>query len=245
MISQYLEKFIEKYNIEFVIANGENASHGKGLLKHHYQELINAGIDVITLGNHYNSKSEINKYIDSVNQLIRPVNLLNSFPGEGSAVFDVDGISIRVTNVLGTAFMSEEVSNPYYAVLEAMDSEEQANIHIVDYHAEATGEKISMAYAFDGKISALLGTHTHVQTHDARILEKGTAFISDVGMTGFIDGALGFSKEEVVRRNVYGEKVKFDLPNDGRGLFSAVVLDIDPITGLTNEIFPIYYVEEK
>ena len=118
-------------------------------------------------------------------------------------------------------------------------------LHIVDFHAEATGEKLSFAYAFDGKVSAVLGTHTHVQTHDAMVLPNGTAFISDVGMTGFADGILGFDKDTVVKKIMYGEQSKFQLPDDGRGLLSAVVMDIDEISGTCRQIFTIYYLEEQ
>ena len=237
--------FVSKYGIDFVIANGENATHGKGLIKHHYNEIINAGVDVITLGNHYDSKSELARYIDRVDCLIRPANLIREYPGFGSAIYDVDGIAIRVTNMLGSAFINEEVSMPYSKILEILDEEEKANIHIVDFHAEATGEKKSFAFACDGKVSAVLGTHTHVQTRDARILENGTAFISDVGMCGYVDGVLGFDKDTVVNKLQYGKQCKFDLPEYGRGLYSAVVLDIDEITGKCSEIFTIYYEEEK
>ena len=245
MIKDYLPGIVDKYHIDFVIANGENASHGKGLLRHHYFELIEDGIDVITLGNHYESKKELRGYIDRVNRLVRPLNLIHEYPGDGSVVFDVNGISVMVTNILGTAFMKEEVNNPYYSLVECLDqAEEQATIHIVDYHAEATGEKICFAYAFDGKVSAVIGTHTHVQTRDYRILEGGTAFISDVGMTGLYDGALGFDKETVVNKLMYGNQTRFDLPNEGRGLFSAVVLDVDENSGQCIEIFPIYQIEK-
>lgn len=245
MIHDYLPGFVDKYHIDFVIANGENASHGKGLLRHHYFELIESGVDVVTLGNHYDSKNDLRRYIDQVDRIVRPLNLINEYPGEGTAVFDVNGVSIRVTNVLGSAFMKESVNNPYYSLLETIEGEEEhAAIHIVDFHAEATGEKICFAYAFDGKVSAVLGTHTHVQTRDYRILVGGTAFISDVGMTGLYDGALGFDKNTVVSKLMYGNNVRFDIPNEGRGLFSAVVMDIDENTGKCIEIFPIYYVEK-
>lgn len=245
MIKDYLPGLIEKYNIDFVIANGENASHGKGLLRHHYLELIDSGIDVITLGNHYDSKKDLRGYIDRVDRLIRPLNLVNEYPGEGSAVFDVNGVSVRVTNLLGSAFMKEEVNNPYYALMEYLDAvEDQSTIHIIDFHAEATGEKVCFGYALDGKASAVLGTHTHVQTRDYRILEGGTAFISDVGMTGLYDGALGFDKNTVVSKLMYGNQVKFDIPNEGKGVLSAVVLDVDEISGKCIEIFPIYQVEK-
>jgi len=246
MVKDYLPSFIDKYHIDFVIANGENASHGKGLLRHHYQEIIDYGVDCITLGNHYDAKNEIRRYIDNSDRLIRPLNLTHEYPGIGSIVYELDGINIRVTNVLGSFSMNEEVNNPYYSLLELLsdEDEEQCNIHIVDFHAEATGEKICLANALDGKVSAVLGTHTHVQTVDFRILDKGTAFISDVGMTGLYDSALGFDKNSVIKKIVYGEQSKFDIPDDGKGVFSAVVLDIDPISGKTIEIFPIYYLEK-
>ena len=244
MIREKLPYFVKKYEIDFVIANGENATHGKGLIKHHYDELIDAGVDVITLGNHYNSKNELGSYIERVDRVIRPLNIRNSYPGEGSALFDLDGISIRVTNVLGSAFMNEEVNSPYLATLELLETAEPSNIHIIDFHAEATGEKQSYAYTFDGKVTAVLGTHTHVQTNDAQILEKGTAFISDVGMTGFADGVLGFDKDSVIKKNMYGEKSKFTPPDSGRGLFSAVIVDADENTGLARQIFTIYFTEE-
>ena len=245
MVKEKVPYFVNKYNIDFVIANGENATHGKGLIKHHYDELLSSGVDVITLGNHYDSKNEIRRYIDRVDRLIRPINLLNEYPGVGTEIYDLDGVTIRVTNLLGSAFMDENVNSPYLPMLNVLQDEEMANIHIVDFHAEATGEKQCLAYALDGKVSAILGTHTHVQTCDAKILPNGTAFISDVGMTGFADGVLGDTVESVVPKIVYGEKSKFTPPDEGRGLFSAVVVDIDEQTGTANSIFPIYFEEEK
>ena len=244
MVRDYLPGFVDKYHIDFVIANGENVTHGKGILRHHYLELIDSGIDVITLGNHYDNKNDIRRYIDRTDRLIRPLNLLHEYPGEGSIVYDLNGVTIRVTNVLGSAMMPEQVNNPYYSLIELINNEEEANIHIVDFHAEATGEKLCLAYALDGKVSAVLGTHTHVQTRDYKILEGGTAYISDVGMTGFADGALGFEKNTVVNKIVYGEQSRFDIPDQGRGLFSAVVIDVDDFTGKAKEIFPIYYLED-
>ena len=245
MVKDYLPELIDKYHVDFVIANGENATHGKGLLKHHYQELINSGIDVITLGNHYDNKNEIRRYLDFADRLVRPLNLIHDYPGDGSAVFDVDGISIRVTNLLGTAMMPEEVNNPYYSLLELLSDPdaEPATIHIIDFHAEATGEKLCMAHALKGKASAVLGTHTHVQTRDYRVMD-GVAFISDVGMTGLYDGALGFDKDSVTNKIIYGHKEAFKIPDEGKGLLSAVVVDVNDNSGEAEDIFPIYYVEE-
>ena len=244
MLKERVPYYVEKYDIDFVIANGENASHGKGLTRNQYFELVDAGVDAVTLGNHYMSKSDILRYINQVDRLVRPYNLLKEFPGEGSVVFEVNDVSVRVTNILGSAFMNEEVNAPYYSILNLLAEEEPATIHIIDFHAEATGEKQSLAFALDGKVSAVLGTHTHVQTNDAHVLPNGTAFISDVGMTGFADGVLGCTKETVVEKIIYGKQSKFQTPDEGRGVFSAVVIDIDDITGLANQIFPIYFLEK-
>ncbi|MCQ2086988.1 MAG: TIGR00282 family metallophosphoesterase [Bacilli bacterium] len=245
MIKEYLPTFVEKYNVDFVIANGENATHGKGLSRNHYFELIDAGVDVITLGNHYLSKNEIVRYIDKVDCLVRPLNLLHEFGGEGSALFDVNGIPVRVTNLLGSAFMTESVNAPYLSMLDLLSEQEEDCIHIIDYHAEATGEKCSFAYAMDGKVTAVLGTHTHIQTNDARVLPNGTAFISDVGMSGFYDGVLGFTKETVVPKIVYGESGKMQTPDDGNGVLSAVVMKIDDNTFKCINIKTIKYVESE
>ena len=245
MLKERIPYYVNKYEIDFVIANGENTTHGKGLNRNHYFELLDYGVDVITLGNHYMSKSDILRYIDSVDRLVRPCNLIKEFPGEGSVLFDLNGVSVRVTNVLGSAFIGEEVNSPYYSLLTILSEEEPATIHIVDFHAEATGEKQALAYALDGKVSAILGTHTHVQTNDARILPQGTAFISDVGMTGYADGVLGCTCETVVSKLIYGKQTKFQVPDEGRGIFSAVVIDIDEMTGLAKQIFPIYYLENN
>ena len=244
MIKEKVNYFVDKYHIDFVIANGENATKGKGLIQSHYEQMINDGVDVITLGNHYNSKKEITKFIDRVDNLIRPANIRTEFGGVGSEIYDVDGVSIRVTNLLGVAFMDDEVNSPYLTLLNILEEEEPATIHIVDYHAEATGEKLAFAHAMDGKVSAVLGTHTHVQTRDYRILENGTAYISDVGMTGFNEGVIGCSKETVVRKLIYGENTKFTAPEEGKGVFSAVVMDFNVYNGKCENIFPIYFEEE-
>lgn len=245
MIKDYLPTFVEKYDVDFVIANGENATHGKGLSRNHYFELIDSGVDVITLGNHYLSKNEIVRYIDKVDCLVRPLNLLNDFGGEGSALFDVNGIPVRVTNLLGSAFMTENVNAPYLSMLDLLSEQEEDCIHIIDYHAEATGEKCSFAYAMDGKVTAVLGTHTHIQTNDARVLPNGTAFISDVGMSGFYDGVLGFTKETVVPKIVYGESGKMQTPDEGNGVLSAVIMTIDDNTYKCLKIKTIKYVESE
>ena len=245
-VKNNLEKLVKKYQVDFVIANGENVTHGKGLIEKHYYELLDAGVDCITLGNHYLSKDKLLDYIDDADALIRPLNISKRIGGEGSRLFEVNGVNIRVTNVLGTAFMKEEVSSPYYSLKSLIDSfESEDSIHIVDYHAEATGEKMCFGYAFDGLVSAVLGTHTHVQTNDAKILKNGTAFISDVGMCGAANGVLGFEKDSVMKVTMFGEKGRFDFNEQDQGLLNAVVLDIDEVTKKTREIIAVKVLEEK
>lgn len=241
-----LEKIVNKYQVDFVIANGENVTHGKGLIEKHYYELLDAGIDCITLGNHYLSKDRLLDYIDDADALVRPLNISKRIGGEGSRLFEVNGVLVRVTNVLGTAFMKEEVSSPYYSLKSLIDSlDSEDSIHIVDYHAEATGEKMCFGYAFDGLVSAVLGTHTHVQTNDAKILKNGTAFMSDVGMCGAANGVLGFEKNSVMRVTMFGEKDRFVIDEEDQGLLNGVVLDIDEITKKAREIIPVKYLEDK
>ena len=245
-VANNLEKLVKKYQVDFVIANGENTTHGKGLIEKHYYELLDDGIDCITLGNHYLSKDRLLDYIDDADALIRPLNLSKRIGGEGSRLFEVNGVKIRVTNILGTAFMKEEVSSPYYSLKSLIDSlESEDSIHIVDYHAEATGEKMCFGYAFDGLVSAVLGTHTHVQTNDAKILEHGTAFISDVGMCGAANGVLGFEKNSVMRVTMFGEKDRFVIDEEDDSIINAVVLDIDEVTKKAREIIAVKLLEEK
>lgn len=245
-IKHNVEKLVKKYQVDFVIANGENVTHGKGLIERHYNELLDAGVDCITLGNHYLSKDRINDYINDATNLVRPLNLLNSFGGVGSQTFLVNGITIRVTNVLGTAFMKEEVSAPYSALKELIDeTKDEDSIHIVDFHAEATGEKACFGYAFDGLVSAVIGTHTHVQTNDAKILPNGTGFITDAGMCGAANGVLGFEKNSVINKTLFGSTNRFDLDTNDTEMINAVILEVDEVSKKCLEIFPIKIIGDK
>jgi len=234
-----LEKLVNKYQIDFVIANGENATHGKGLIEKHYLDLVDGGVDCITLGNHYLSKDQILDYIDEATCLVRPLNISKRIGGEGSVAFECNGVIIRVTNILGTAFMKEDVTSPYYSFKQLIDNLDEDSIHIVDYHAEATSEKIAFGYAFDGVVSAVIGTHTHVQTNDARILDNGTGFMCDAGMCGDSNGVLGFEKHSVMNKTLFGEKTKFEIDNNATSMINGAVIDVDEFTKKCREIFPI------
>jgi len=225
MVAKHLPKLKESLGLDFVIANAENASHGKGLMRKHYEELLASGIDVMTLGNHYNAKGEIRDYLDQTVSLVRPLNLKHAYPGVGTLVFKVQNQTIRVTNILGQAFMNEEVHNPFDALQNVIVKETPTDLHIVDFHAEATGEKYAMGYAFSGKITALFGTHTHVQTNDLRLLDQTTLFISDVGMTGPYNGILGVKKENIIQRLWKQEKTVYELAEDGETVLSAIFVE--------------------
>ncbi len=238
-ISDNLSIIKKKYNIDFTIANGENITNGKGISKSHYQYLINEGVDCVTLGNHYQSKSELKTFIPYVDALIRPLNLKEDFPGIGTKVFDVNGTKIRVTNLLGTAFMKEEVKDPYNSLLDVLE-EDESDIHIVDYHAEATGEKKAFAYSLKNTVSAVIGTHTHVQTNDAQILNTGIAYISDVGMCGSYNSVLGCEINSVVSKIVlHNEDIRFKLLDEDDSVFNAVVIKFDDLSFKAVSITPI------
>lgn len=224
-----LEKLNDEYGFDFIIANLENASHGKGLLKTHFLEMLSCGVDVVTLGNHYLAKKEIIDYIDDYDNILRPGNVHHSLPGHGSETYLVNGMKIRVTNIMGRVFMSENNSNPFDYLNEIVD-EDDSDIHIVDMHAEATGEKQALAWAFDGKVTAFLGTHTHVQTNDLRQLKNGTLMISDVGMCGPYNGILGSSRDEVIKRTWTGAPTIFSVQEDDKFIFNAVSITIDDET---------------
>lgn len=243
-VSSLLPKLVKEYEIDFVIANGENASHGKGLTEKNYQEIIDSGVNAITLGNHWHAKDQIDDYIDEAESLIRPLNLLNYTHGVGSASFDCDGYEVRVTNLLGQAFMTETVASPFASLTEFLKTV-SPGIHIVDFHAESTSEKQIMGYAFAGQVTALVGTHTHVQTNDARILDGGTAFISDIGMCGASDSVIGFEKNSVMGKILYGKEGHFEIDDGAVPIVNAIVIEVDEETGKALDIFPLSYLGGK
>ncbi|MCD8028020.1 MAG: TIGR00282 family metallophosphoesterase [Erysipelotrichaceae bacterium] len=225
MIEEYLPKLKNKYDIDMVIANVENATHGKGLIRKHYDFFLFEGISLMTMGNHTFSKKELLDYIDEADRLIVPYNQPKALPGIGSRVVEIKGTKIRVTNLLGLTFMDGKSQNPFEAIDELL-KDDTSDIHIVDFHGEATSEKIAFGYYLDGKVSAVLGTHTHVATADERILEHGTAFQCDVGMTGPYDGVIGCEKESIIKRYQNGLMSPFTVAG-GQGQLCATLLTFD------------------
>ncbi len=208
MIETYLPQLKQQYQINVVIANVENATHGKGLNKRHYEEFLFQGISLMTMGNHTFAKKELFDYIDEADRLIVPYNQPRALPGMGSREITILGKKIRVTNLLGITFMDGKSQNPFEAIDDVL-KEDTSDIHIVDFHAEATSEKIALGYYLDGKVSAVLGTHTHVTTADEKILPQGTAYQSDVGMTGPYESVIGCDKDSIIKRMKTGVMTPF------------------------------------
>lgn len=238
MVSRYLKDIKNKYEIDFVIANGENAAHGKGITEKIYLELLSYGVDAVTLGNHFLLASESLNVLERSEKLVRPLNIHSSIPGSGSRVFDVKGHKVRVTNLLGKVFINDlNPTNPFDAIDEVLKDSNEL-IHFVDLHAEATAEKLSIGWYLDGKVSAVIGTHTHVPTADERIFPQGTAYLTDVGMTGPYDGIIGTRRDLVIHKQRTGLPTKFDI-QEGEAQLCACVIDIDEETGKSRSIFRI------
>lgn len=237
-LEKSLSFVIASYMADFVIVNGENITNGRGMNQNHYHFLSKLPINCITLGNHYKDKDEIINVLDNDN-IIRPLNLLSDFPGSGSRVYKVKNKTIRVTNLLGTAFMKEEVKDPYDCFLDIIEDDD-SDIHIIDFHAEATGEKKAFAYSLKNTVGAVIGTHTHVQTNDAQILNTGVAYISDVGMCGSYNSVLGCEVNSVVGKIIFhNDDVRFKLLDEDDSIFNAVVIKFDDLSYKPISIIPI------
>ncbi len=244
-VSDVLPFLRKAYHPDFLIANGENVTKGKGLSYKDYESLINLGIDCVTLGNHWHSRSQIDNYIGEADLLVRPANLLSFHKGTGSAVFKTEEGELRVTNLLGQAFMNEEVKSPYETMNDILGKEE-TKFHFVDFHADSTSEKQTFAYGFDGELSVVVGTHTHVQTNDAHVLPLGTGYITDVGMCGGYETVIGAEKESAIERFMYQNgEARLAFPSFGPEQVNIVIIDLDPISGLCKNIAPKFFVNGK
>ena len=231
MVFSYLDKHM--YDYDLIIANGENAAHGKGITKNVYEELKRAGIDGITLGNHTWGCPDVKRVLEFEDDIIRPANFDEGCPGVGSMVLKArNGVLVGIINIIGRVYM-QPAESPFAIVKKEIEKiRNKTNIILVDFHAEATSEKISMGYYLDGEVSAVFGTHTHVQTADEKILSSGTGYITDLGMTGPIHSVLGMDKSLIVNKFLNNMPVKFEVAT-GEGEFSGCVFEIDENTGKT------------
>lgn len=236
MVRAQLRGLVETHRPDLVIANGENAAGGFGITPDIADELLFIGIDVLTSGNHIWNKKEIEPYLTKQDRLIRPANYPEGNPGFGSVVVTTHSAGdAAVLNLEGRVFMSN-LEDPFrVAVREIEKLKKQTPVVIIDFHAEATSEKIALAWHVDGKASAVIGTHTHVQTADERVLPGGTAFITDAGMTGPTDSVIGVKKEQAIARFLYQTPHRFEIPK-GPVHLDAVVIDIDSATGKAKSI---------
>lgn len=224
------------YGWDFCIANAENAAGGKGINYNTADEIFNSGVDAITMGNHTWARKEIFNFIDSCNKMIRPANFPKGVPGKGRIILEKNGVKVGLLNLIGRVYMDPPSDCPFLtADREVAILKQQCQVLIVDFHAEATSEKIALAQYLDGRVSAVLGTHTHVQTADEQILSNGTGYISDVGMTGPKDGVIGVDKTQIIQKFITGLPCHFE-PAEGRSMLNAVLLTIDDKTGKTIEI---------
>ena len=231
MVFEVLELLAPK--MDFIIANCENAAHGKGLTKPVYEELCRSGIDMFTLGNHTWGCPDVAKVLEYNDNIIRPANFEGDCPGCGSAVLvSRTGVRVGVINLIGRTYM-QPAANPFLtadACIERLRN--KADIIMVDFHAEATSEKTALGYYLDGRVSAVFGTHTQVQTADDSILPKGTGYITDIGMTGPSCSVLGVNKDAVISKFLNGIPKRFEVAN-GRGQFCGCIFDIDETSGKT------------
>ncbi len=227
---------ISEFKVDITVANGENSAGGNGLTREVGRELLAMGIDVITMGNHVWNHKEIFNYISQEKRIVRPANYPPGAPGLGVNVFIAgNGASVAVMNLSGRVFMPE-LDCPFRKVDDMLASlDKQVRVVLLDFHAEASSEKVAMGWYLDGRVSAVCGTHTHVQTADERILPGGTAYITDVGMTGPRDSVIGVKKELVIEKFITQLPRRFEVANSSYQL-NAVLVEVDEITGRATEI---------
>jgi len=242
IVLERLPGLVRDWKLDFVVVNGENAAGGFGITEAIYQDLTGAGADAITLGNHAWDQKEALVFIERAPRLIRPVNYPKGTPGRGAALLDArNGARVLVVNALGRIFM-DPLDDPFAALereIAACPLRTAADAIIVDMHAEASSEKQAMGHFLDGKVSLVVGTHTHVPTADHQVLSGGTGFMTDVGMTGDYDSCIGMAKEEPLSRflrRIPGSKFE---PAMGPATLCALALDTDDATGLARRLAPV------
>jgi metallophosphoesterase (TIGR00282 family) len=216
-------------SIDMVIANGENSSDGNGILPGSAEYLFDSGVNVITLGNHTYRRKEIYEYLDEHDCIIRPYNFPSTDPGHGIYIYDIGWTKVAVINLMGEIYM-DSTSSPFSSIDSILSDASLPIIKILDFHAEATSEKIAMFHYLDGKVSAIFGTHTHVQTADETISDSGTGFITDVGMTGPINSVLGVKPELIIQKLKTKLPVRFDNAS-GPCKMDCIIYEIDNNSG--------------
>ena len=245
LLRKGLRSLVDHFGVEFGIANVENSAAGFGVTKDIGDSIVEWGVDVMTSGNHIWDKKEVLDYIPTEPRLLRPANYPAGVPGRGAHVAQSgDGRSVGVINVMGRVFMLN-IDDPFQIVLREIEAmRARTRIIIVDFHAEATSEKIAMGWHLDGKVTLVVGTHTHVQTADERILPNGTAYLTDAGMTGPHDSIIGMEREPALARFLNGMPSRFE-PATGNPRLNGVIVDADDKTGRAIAVRRISYSEQE
>ena len=240
-LSQRLPQLITNNEIDFVVVNGENsADDGKGITQDIAEEFFKIGVDVITSGNHIWDKQETTEYINKENRLLRPANLVEGSPGRGYEIFvsKNNKYKIGVINFMGNVFMrkTEDVFQEAKKIKKKMILKKDVDFLVVDFHGEITSEKMAIGHFFDGEATCVVGTHTHVPTADTRILEKGTAYQTDIGMCGDYNSVIGMNKENSIKRFFKDKNATKHFPSVGEGTLSGVIVETSTETGLARNI---------
>jgi polar amino acid transport system substrate-binding protein len=245
MLQDTLPQLKKHYRPQVTIVNGENAAGGRGITEKIYKEFLQTGVDVITMGNHTWDNRDIFEFIGTANKMIRPANFPEGTPGIGWTIIKVNQLKLAVVNLHGRVFMNS-LDDPFrkaYDILEQVRKE--TNCIFVDFHAETTSEKQAMGWYLDGRVSAVVGTHTHVQTNDARILPDGTGYLTDAGMTGAYDSILGVEKEIIIQKFLTQLPIRHEVPEKGRKLLSGCYVEINDQTGKCVKIENIVINEDR
>ncbi|MFC0474656.1 TIGR00282 family metallophosphoesterase [Robertmurraya beringensis] len=236
MVKEYVPRLKEKYRPHITIINGENAAGGKGITEKIYRGFLEVGAQAVTLGNHTWDNRDIFEFIDDAKYMVRPANFPEDNPGKGIVYLKMNQDEIAIISLQGRTFMQPN-NCPFRKADELIEeASKRTPIIFVDFHAEATSEKLAMGWYLDGRVTAVVGTHTHVQTADNRILPQGTAYISDVGMTGPYDGILGMDREIVIRRFLSNLPARFEVPDTDKTQLGAVHIELDKKTGKAKKI---------
>lgn len=231
-----LPQIRKDHAIDAVIVNAENAAGGSGLTTKFANQFLEGGCDVLTLGDHVWDQKDLESFLDESPQIVRPANFPAGAPGKGSCIWEVGGVKIGVINLLGRTFMRYLVECPYRMARELIDEiKQQTSVIVVDFHAETTSEKVAMGHYLDGHASIVFGTHTHIQTADDVILEDGTAYITDLGMSGPYDSVIGQEKEMIIKRFLTSRPAKFQVAKN-RVLLCGIIVDVDPQSGKATRI---------
>jgi metallophosphoesterase (TIGR00282 family) len=234
------------YSLDAIIINGENCADGKGITPSIVKFLQEHGVDIITSGNHIFDKKEIFPFLDEYETVLRPANYPDACPGKGITFFTCKGFQVAVMNIMGRLYMPVHLNCPFQKALELVQEAQKITpLILIDFHAETTAEKRALGALLDGTVSAVVGTHTHVQTADAQILPQGTAYISDLGMSGSLNSMIGAKKEQILHRFLTQMPVRHEVATDAPYVLSGVVVALDGTTGKALSIEPIYIVDEE